>query len=212
VASDLCGLCGANPADRREVRVGELALCAPCHRAEFGARLGARGIAYRERRWIRYYDGGVRRCYYVELAGGVPFDLGLRLELTPEGPFSGLGKLFSRELRTGDGIFDDAVKVETDTPDVAAAALAISGARDAIIDILSNTHTLHVSGNVAWVLEFGSLANKLPDTRALARTLAALLHHLRATAIERGCTPCAVDFSGLEGSAYPAEPGHAWDR
>jgi hypothetical protein len=210
--SDLCGLCGANPSDRREVRVGELALCAPCHRAEFGTRLEARGIAYRERRWIRYHDGGAHRCYYIELAVGVPFDLGLQMELTPEGPLSGLGKLFSRELQTGDGIFDDAVKVGTATPDLAAAVLAISGARDAIIDILSNTHALHVEGNVAWVLELGSLANKVPDTRALARALAALLHHLRAMAIERGCAPCAVDFSSLEGSAHPAKPEHSWDR
>ncbi len=91
---------------------------------------------------------GVREVWTLPSAPSVQATFGA------EGFFTRLKKLFSSEIQVGDAAFDDAVYVQTTTPDAPRAWLASAEVRAALIAIARGGDGFEVVGNtvtgVAW--------------------------------------------------------------
>ncbi len=112
------------------------------------------------------------------LAGGVartwPMASPLRVSLTPEGLSKKLVKLFKGEIQTGDDVFDAAVFIDTDTPELAAAWLDIPALRSAILPLVQSGGGVEVNGESVTLRAY----NNALDDRAAATILA----HVEAVA------------------------------
>lgn len=63
-----------------------------------------------------------------------------------EGFFTMVKKLFSREIQTGDAVFDSAVYIQTTTPDATRAWLASPEVRSALATIVTSGETFSIEG------------------------------------------------------------------
>lgn len=81
------------------------------------------------------HSGGLSRS----AIGGLPYDLGLRATFGPEDLLTKLGKLFRREIRTGDETFDGLIHVDTEEPEPVAVALQDRTLRTAIVHAVDET-------------------------------------------------------------------------
>lgn len=177
--------------------------------SEVAGELEGRGVVLRERRWIE--DRGPHaHTVFVELAGGVPYVLGLEATFSREGLFHKIGKLVKPEIQTGDELFDRALFIDTTTPDRAADLLTSDGPRSAILELLSNVESLRIEGNTICVTLFGTMANDPPPVRDIRRDLAVLLGWMARYAVERGLPPAEVCLAQYDGSGHPVEPAHGW--
>jgi hypothetical protein len=142
-------------------------------------------------------SGGLSRG----VRGALPWDLGFTATLSREGLFSKVGKLFKRELQTGDAEFDGYVFIETESPEPLAAVLADETLRQRILETMQETQ--------AWVKLDGSVVSleavSLSDTQ-VPRAVA----HVAAV-VERLAAVAAAVGSGKrrEPAPYPDLSGHA---
>jgi len=84
---------------------------------------------------------GVREVWTLPAAPAVQATFGA------EGLLTKLKKIFSSELQVGDAAFDDAVYVQTTTPDATRAWLASADVRAALIAIARGGDRFEIAGN-----------------------------------------------------------------
>jgi len=103
----------------------------------------------------------------------------LRVSLVPEGLSQKFAKLFKREIQTGDGAFDAAVYIVTDTPELAAAWLDIPSLRSAILPLIASGGRVEVTGDAVTLAAWsdGDPKKVLDD-----HTAATILAHVEAVA------------------------------
>jgi len=182
-----CELCGYPIGDGNTSEAAGMELCTPCHSGRFGDRLAHRGLRLQCLVKQPHIEGSGGGQATREVAGAIAYDLELRASFSPEDWLAKVGKLFRRELQTGDPTFDPTVYVRTDHPDVLAQALRDERLRAAIV------HAVQVTGT-AIMLERGRVTlywQSIPSEQvpATLRCVALVLHHLDRFAGACGLRP-----------------------
>lgn len=178
-----CELCGATMGGVPGGTVAGLTLCAPCHRGDLQGRLVERGIRLQCLGTNTHVTGERTSSLTTRVWGAIPFDLALSAHISPEDWFRKVQKLFGKELQVGDPAFDDAMYIQTDTPDALAEALRSEGLRAAILHAVgTDGRPVEFEGGQA-SFETHNVATK--DLPHKLRDLAIILHHLERHALEQ---------------------------
>lgn len=182
-----CELCGARIPSGRGAEVAGLLLCDSCNAGDFRDRLVHRGFRVQSvsEKWHPFGASGESGGRF-RAAAALPFDLGLRAHFSTEDWFRRLQKkLFTRELQTGDAAFDQAIYIQTETPEELATALDRPGLRAALMHAVQSIgQPVELRGQGCIGFEIG-LDGPSQVPTAL-RDLAIILHQLEAYAQEQG--------------------------
>lgn len=92
---------------------------------------------------------------------------GVQATFGPEGLSKRFGKLFKKEIQTGDALFDEHVHVATETEDATTALLDSTDVRTVIERIVSEGGAVFIADN--------KVTFELPDGVALEQTLVSAL-------------------------------------
>ncbi len=93
----------------------------------------------------------------------LPRAAAIRATFSKEGVGRKILKLFTRELQTGDGGFDDAVYISTETSDETAAWLGSQRIRDFIADCVTTAGPITIDGSVVTVHLQGTVHDEPPE-------------------------------------------------
>jgi hypothetical protein len=184
---DHCELCGCPSGDGGAAEAAGMWLCAACHGGRFGDRLAHRGVRLQCLVKHPHVQGSGGGQTTREVVGTIAYDLELRASFSPEDWLAKVGKLFQRELQTGDPTFDPIVYVRTDHPELLAHALRNEQLRAAIVHAVQVTGTAIMVERGRVTLYWQSIpSEQVPGT---LRCVALVLHHLEKFALARGLRP-----------------------
>ena len=104
------------------------------------ADLAALGVSV-EKRYVTHDEGEL-----TELTFTLPKSTGVQATFSAEGFGDKLLKIFKKEIQTGDGIFDEAVLIKTDTVDATAALLESTDMRAIIERVITTGGGIEIDG------------------------------------------------------------------
>lgn len=87
----------------------------------------------------------------TELVLTLPKSTEIQATFSPEGLGTKLAKFFKREIQTGDGLFDQAVHINTDTADATSALLESNELRAVIERVIAGSGAVEIDGPVVTI-------------------------------------------------------------
>lgn len=163
-------------------------LCWACYGGDLRERLRPRGFVIEEKTWTSSpssADGQI--IYNTRVTGVVAIHSVPRAIFSRESLGTKLVKFFGRhEIQVGDSLFDDAIWVDTDTPEITAHLLRHEGLQSVVLDAVHELGALQLQpvpgGCQASVFTTHSSGAQLPPATGHQRTIALALLHLQAAA------------------------------
>ena len=107
----------------------------------------------------------------TELVFTLPKALDVRASFAPESLSTKVRKVFKKEIQVGDGIFDDAVNIRTDTEKATIALLESEDVRATIESLVVNNGVLELDGKQAKI----ELPGKVTADNELAMNIVRVL-------------------------------------
>lgn len=104
------------------------------------ADLAALGVSV-EKRYLTHDEGEL-----TELTFTLPKSIGVQATFSAEGFGDKVLKIFKKEIQTGDGIFDEAVMIRTDTVDATSALLESTDLRAIIERVITTGGGIEIDG------------------------------------------------------------------